>query len=281
MCARSHSITIATASTIATAIVAFFAIGCNQSRSLTAPGAATSGWTQPGATQPYSAQLQDLGRRASDLDADNRDLHTELARTDQQNQLLKQELTLVREQLAKVAGQLRESEVAKLESDRQIETFQASVSRGGGAILKANNSLKDSLQLIQIAGLEVRQDGDVIRIEVPADQLFQPGTLQMVPSAYSLLDQVASSLNRTYPRHKIGVEGYADNSSVTAGSSHQITSAQASAVVDNLIRRNRVPESQLLAVSHGANHPRASNATPAGRAKNRRIEFVIYPETTP
>ncbi len=278
MCARTH-ITI-----IAAAAVGLLAGGCNQSRAVTAPGAASSGWTQPGGalpnvTIPQDAQLQDLGRRASALDADNRDLHTELARTDQQNQLLKQELSLVREQLAKLSSQVRETELAKQEANRQVEALQATVTRGGGAVLKANNSLQDSLQLIQIAGLDVRQDGDVIRIAVPADQLFQPGTSQMLPSAYSLLDQVASSLSRAYPRHKIGVEGYTDNSSVSAGSSHQITSAQASAIVDNLIRRNRVSENQLLAVSHGANHPRASNGTPAGRAKNRRIEFVVYPET--
>ncbi|MBI2481695.1 MAG: OmpA family protein [Planctomycetia bacterium] len=280
MCARSH-ITI-----IAATIVTILASGCNQSRGVTAPGASTSGWTQPNAalpnvTLPQEAQLQDLGRRASALDADNRDLHTELARTDQQNQLLKQELTLVREQLAKLSSQMRETELAKQEANRQVEALQASVTRGGGAILKANNSLQDSLQLIQIAGLDVRQDGDVIRIEVPADQLFQAGTSQMLPSAYTLLDQVATSLNRAYPQHKIGIEGYTDNSSVSAGSSHQLTSAQASAVVDNLIRRNQVPETELLLVSHGANHPRASNATPAGQAKNRRIEFVVYPETVP
>ena len=278
MGARSH-ITIMVA-----AAIGLLAGGCKQGRAVTAPGAAASGWTQPNAslpnvTLPQEAQLQDLGRRASALDADNRDLHTELARTDQQNQLLKQELTLVREQLAKLSSQARDAELAKQEATRQVETLQASVTRGGGAILKANNSLKDSLQLIQIAGLDVRQDGDVIRIVVPADQLFQPGTSQMLPSAYSLLDQVATSLNRAYPRHKIGVEGYTDNSSVSAGSSHQITFAQASAVVDNLIRRNRFPETDLLSVSHGANHPRVSNATPAGRAKNRRIEFVVYPET--
>ncbi|MDA1055103.1 MAG: OmpA family protein [Planctomycetota bacterium] len=266
---------------IATAIAALFASGCNQTRPLTAPGAATSGWTQPNVTLPETAQLQDLGRRASALDADNRDLHTELARTDQQNQLLKQEISLVREQLATLSSQARETELAKQEADRQVEALQASVTRGGGAILKANNSLKDSLQLIQIAGLEVRPDGDVIRIEVPADQLFQPGTSQMLPGGLSLLDQVASSLNRVYPRQKIGVEGYTDNASVSAGSSHQIATAQASAVVDHLIRRNLVPESQLLTVIHGANHPRASNATPAGRAKNRRIEIVVYPETVP
>jgi flagellar motor protein MotB len=29
----------------------------------------------------------------------------------------------------------------------------------------------------------------------------------------------------------------------------------------------------------GDNHPLASNATPAGKAKNRRIEVVVYPDT--
>lgn len=281
MCARSHVMII-----IAVAFIAALASGCNQSRALTTPGTPASGWTAPNGvlpnvTIPETAQLQELGRRANALDADNRDLHAELARTDQQNQLLKQELSLVREQMAKLTSQFRDTELAKLEADRQVEALQASVTRGGGAILKANNSLKDSLPLIQIAGLEVRPDGDVIRIEVPADQLFQPGTSHMLPSASGLLDQVATSLNRVYPRHRIGVEGYTDNSSVSAGSSHQLTSAQASAVVDSLIRRNRMSESELLAVSHGANHPLASNATPAGRAKNRRIEFVVYPETAP
>ncbi|MCA9119856.1 MAG: OmpA family protein [Planctomycetaceae bacterium] len=279
MCARFQIVLVMV-------LVGSFLSGCNQSRSLTAQGAPASGWTQPNTalptiTLPQDAQMQDLGRRANALDADNRDLHTELARTDQQNQLLKQELTLVREQLAKLTSQVRDTELAKQEADRQIEALQASVTRGGGAILKANNSLKDSLQLIQIAGLDVRQDGDVIRIEVPADQLFQAGTGQLLPGGSALLDQVATSISRSYPGHMIGIEGYTDNASVTAGSSHQITMVQASAVLDQLVRRNQIPERQLLVVAQGANHPRASNATPAGRAKNRRIEFVVYPETAP
>ena len=31
-------------------------------------------------------------------------------------------------------------------------------------------------------------------------------------------------------------------------------------------------------VAHGANHPLVSNATAAGRARNRRVELVIYPD---
>jgi outer membrane protein OmpA-like peptidoglycan-associated protein len=38
---------------------------------------------------------------------------------------------------------------------------------------------------------------------------------------------------------------------------------------------------QFFVVGHGANHPVVSNATDAGRSRNRRIELVIYPETMP
>jgi outer membrane protein OmpA-like peptidoglycan-associated protein len=31
-------------------------------------------------------------------------------------------------------------------------------------------------------------------------------------------------------------------------------------------------------VAHGSNHPLVSNATPAGRARNRRVELVVYAE---
>ena len=31
-------------------------------------------------------------------------------------------------------------------------------------------------------------------------------------------------------------------------------------------------------IGHGANNPIVSNASDAGKARNRRIEFVVYPE---
>ncbi len=40
-----------------------------------------------------------------------------------------------------------------------------------------------------------------------------------------------------------------------------------------------MPSQQLFTVAQGENNPRQSNATAAGRAANRRIELVIYPET--
>jgi outer membrane protein OmpA-like peptidoglycan-associated protein len=36
---------------------------------------------------------------------------------------------------------------------------------------------------------------------------------------------------------------------------------------------------QVFVVGHGTNHPVVSNAPPAGKACNRRIEIVVYPES--
>ena len=47
---------------------------------------------------------------------------------------------------------------------------------------------------------------------------------------------------------------------------------------DFLTSRTSLKQGQLFLVAHGPNHPVVSNATAAGRARNRRIELVIYPE---
>jgi outer membrane protein OmpA-like peptidoglycan-associated protein len=40
-----------------------------------------------------------------------------------------------------------------------------------------------------------------------------------------------------------------------------------------------LPEAQFFTIAQGTNHPRADNSTPQGRAANRRIELVVYPDT--
>ena len=148
-------------------------------------------------------------------------------------------------------------------------------------MITANNSVRQSLQLIDIEGVEVRQEQDVIRIQMPSDELFRRGTIQLTPTAYAYLDKVADAIARHYPRQRIGIEGHTDSAPASGASgvtNHQLSSMQSLAVFDILTRRNRLPARQFFVLGMGANHPRASNATDAGRAKNRRIELVIYPQ---
>ncbi len=103
----------------------------------------------------------------------------------------------------------------------------------------------------------------------------------MNPNAYQVLDNVANAIFRYYPRQRVAIEAHTDSGNLTGGAfstPYQLATAQAQAVMDQLVRRNQLPTQQLAVVAHGPNFPRADNQTPAGRAENRRIEIVVYPE---
>jgi flagellar motor protein MotB len=253
--------------------------GCNQSNPFIASRPGT-GWPGNG-QQPQTAwnQSVDVDRRAHALDADNRDLHSELAKSQQQVQLLNDKLALLSKQLADTGGQLKAEQIAKQEAERRAEMIQASTRVRGGATITPNNSLTRPLEMITIQGIEVRRDNDVIRIELPADRLFVSGTAQLQGSAQYLLDQVADAVTRSYSRQMLGIEAHTDANPSGAAVTQQLAVSQALAVFTTLTGRSRIPANQLFTVAHGANHPLASNATPAGRAKNRRIEIVVYPES--
>jgi outer membrane protein OmpA-like peptidoglycan-associated protein len=262
-------------------------LGCNNNPF--APAGASTAWQQPGQQQPYEAQLADLNRRASQLDANNRDLNAQLAQGVQQFQVAREQVALLQRQLQDSAAQLRESQTARRETERQLETLRASYERRGGAVLTANSSIRQTLAPVEIPGVNVRQDGEVIRVELASDQLFVGGGAQLQPTAYLTVDQVATAILRSYPRQRIGIEAHSDDSvggaaggQASAGpvsAAHQLTAAQAAAVLDLLATRNRLPPRQLFAVAHGANHPRVANTTADGRFRNRRVEVVIYPES--
>ena len=227
-----------------------------------------------------AAQMQDLNQRIQRFDADNNALQTEVARLQQQLGVTEEEKSLLREQLAAMTQQLQQAQVATQEVDQRLNALQASTRFNGGATISANNSLTQRLKTVEIAGLEVRQDGDVIRVELPSDKVFSAGTTQLNQLGTTYRDQVAAAIRRHYPRQIVGVEGHFDSQSLTNSSytTHQLTATQAIAVLHQLTRSG-LPEKQLFTMSMGDSRPLFSNGGPNGQARNRRVEIVIYPET--
>lgn len=246
--------------------------------------AATSPWATNAAAEqdPATAQIAELNRRVRLLDDNNRQLHTQLAQSEQQAQLYRDELNLVRQQLADTSSKLDSAMLAAKDADQKYQGLQASTQKRGGATLKANTNLQQAAETIAAAGLNAIPDGNTLRILLPADQLFQPGSATLEPTAASMLDTVAAQLKTHAPRQRIAIEGYTDNAPLYGGrfsSSHQLAGAQAGAVMEMLTRRGGLPEAQFFTIAQGTNHPRADNASPQGRAANRRVELVVYPDT--
>jgi flagellar motor protein MotB len=263
--------------------LALLAVGCKQnpfqSAATTTADAQSVALAQQ-QTQSLNTQIQDLTKRVGQLDSNNTDLHRQLAQAEQQRQSYQEQVTLLQSQLGDMAAKVKDTQLAKQDVDKQINALQASTRFRGGASISANNSVRQTLQVVALPGIDVHQEGEVIRIELPGDKLFVPGSQQMTAEASRILDEVAAAILRSYPRQRIVIEGHTDNSAATvSGGPHLLTAAQAQVVFQQFVQRNHLPARQLSILAMGENHPRASNATAAGQAKNRRIEIVVYPDT--
>jgi chemotaxis protein MotB len=123
------------------------------------------------------------------------------------------------------------------------------------------------------ASIEAR--GLVIRV-LTDDLLFASGQATLEPRASGLLGEIAQLLN-VDQTHPISVEGNTDNVPIHSSlypSNWELSTARASTVVRFLIAHG-VGATRLTALGNAEQRPVDSNATAAGRARNRRVEIVM------
>lgn len=251
-----------------------------------APGAQAQVVTlSPEQQQLIAQREQELQRRADQLDRDNQELESLLAQSRQQVQLLGDQIGATQGQLRATAERLastqQDNNDLRSRADELLASNEIQRQQAKSVGFSPNSSLLEPIRLRGLSGVDVRQDGDVIRVALPADQVFYTASAQLQPTGERLASSVATQLMEAYPGHLIGIEGHADGAPIASPqhpTAHHLSVAQATAVYDTL-RRTGVPAAQMHVIGHGSNHPLVSNATEAGRQKNRRLEMVVYPET--
>ncbi len=121
----------------------------------------------------------------------------------------------------------------------------------------------------------IEKRGLVIRV-LTDDLLFASGQATLSSNATSLLSEIGQLLNID-ETHPISVEGNTDDVPIHSSlypSNWQLSTARASSVVEFLIAHG-VTASRLTATGNADQRPVASEATEAGRARNRRVEIVL------
>jgi len=228
-----------------------------------------------------SRQSKEIQDRASSLDRDNQELGSLLAQARQKNQVLEDQVAAMRDQLSSVTSQLTQSREQRQAQETKVQSLTASLKRQGGVMITPNSSLQMPMPAINIPEVNVRRDGDLVRIELPGNRLFETASARLKPGSLELITAVAAEIAKTCPDQMLGVEGHTDNDPVMGGqfrNNHELSTARATAVYEVLVNQARLSPSRLFLVGHGPNHPVVSNATPAGKERNRRVELVIYPD---
>lgn len=127
--------------------------------------------------------------------------------------------------------------------------------------------------------LEMAEKGLVVTFL--SEILFDSGKATIKKSADASLDKVADVAKNVVPDLNIGVEGHTDNVPIKHSgwkSNWELSTARATSVIHYLINQKGVAPQRLAAIGYGEFRPVASNDTPEGRKKNRRVEIVIMPK---
>ena len=120
----------------------------------------------------------------------------------------------------------------------------------------------------------INNTGDRLIVTLPQDILFATDSTSVRSDLQRDLRVVANNL-QSYPNSTVQVLGHTDNTG-DAAYNQDLSERRAQSVVSVLIGAGVAP-GRLVAVGRGEDAPVASNLTPEGRARNRRVEIVILP----
>jgi outer membrane protein OmpA-like peptidoglycan-associated protein len=107
--------------------------------------------------------------------------------------------------------------------------------------------------------------------------VFETGRAEIKPDSFNLLGQVVSVLKEHPEIARVAVDGHTDN---RGAEKTNITLSQRRALsVVRWLSEHGIDARRLEARGFGPRRPLSDNATEAGRARNRRVEFLIKKRT--
>ena len=130
-------------------------------------------------------------------------------------------------------------------------------------------------------GGDVRFDAyaGTITVTLPNAILFDSGKAALKKRTSTELNNIRSVLRQQrYSDKQIDVVGHTDSDPIKKSKwkdNLELSAQRALTVVRYLIERG-IDEKRIRAVGCGAAIPRDSNATASGKARNRRVEIVVY-----
>ncbi len=123
--------------------------------------------------------------------------------------------------------------------------------------------------------IELTDRGLLIRLSEV--NFFDAGGATLRPEALPILDGIGQHVATT--KRSIRVQGHSDNQQVSRASAYatnwELAAMRAVSVVRYFHEANELPPDHLTVSTFGQYQPVANNRSPAGRAKNRRIDVLI------
>jgi chemotaxis protein MotB len=199
---------------------------------------------------------------AAKAEAQKKELDDKLAALEAE----KVEITAARDALAK-SVEAKSSELAELK----------------GTFDKLQDKMKEE---IAHGDIQLTQSGGKLRVGLVDKILFDSGEASISKRGEGVLARVGQVLASIDDR-QIQVSGHTDTTPISDKlkaqfpTNWELSTARATNVVRFLAEKASVPADRLVASGYGEFEPIASNKSPTGRARNRRIEILLTPSLAP
>ena len=221
---------------------------------------------------------QDRDQKISELTTASHNLQQQYDEVVALNEKLTQELRSagknVEKMLADRADMAKSLQDAKARLEELRKAQAAAEARAAlfQSFLKKFKALTDAGQLTIVT-----RRGRLV-LQLSNEVLFDPGQVLIKPAGKAALTEIAKTL-RTMTDRMFQVSGHTDNVPIRTGrypSNWDLSTDRAVQVVKLLLDAGCQAQN-LSAAGYGEFDPVAPNDTPAGQAKNRRIEITLQP----
>lgn len=128
--------------------------------------------------------------------------------------------------------------------------------------------------MLQKVSVELQERGLVVSLKEAG--FFESGKAEVRSESYQILQEIAKKISQY--RNPVRVEGHSDNMPIhsrTYPTNWELSSTRAVNMARVMTDRFGVPPNKISATGYGEHRPVADNSTPAGRARNRRVDLVI------
>ena len=168
-------------------------------------------------------------------------------------------------------------------TQEEIESLQGAIAQLEEEKMKLSEELAEKIEEALAENMMTDQvdvdfNADYVTLTLNGAFLFDSGRADIKSEAVPVLNKIGVLLTK-YASSEIEIEGHTDSVPLNGGryeNNDVLSSYRAQAVFDYLKENASLDPGIVKHSGRGEYRPIADNATPEGRAKNRRVEIKIY-----
>ena len=229
----------------------------------------------------FDATKANLDALKSSYDALEKNSSASIAANSEKNRELLAQLEAKEQALAQENQRLEKLKQELANRSNRVAELEKVISDKDAAMTALKEAISKALTDFEGKGLTVEQRDGKVYVSMENKLLFSSGSWAVGTEGRRAVQQLGTVL-ATNPDIAVLIEGHTDN--VPYQGSGQIvgnwdlSTKRATAIVTILRENASINAENLTAAGRGEFAPIATNDTPEGRAKNRRIEVILTPK---